>query len=463
LDVAESLMPFPGAAGMRASIALKMGDADDALQKYIKISDADRGLKTKVCSSMCALYSDTLSTQDVARLHTDVFNFVGKAARRPDSFTNDLDPHRRLRIGLVTGDFHHQHPVNIFMQPMLKRLNRDNFEVTVYFTGRSYDEQTRLAKRRVERWQDCASWSDAQLAERIEGDAIDVLVDLAGHTSTNRLGVFALRAAPVQASFLGYPHSTGLPSMDWLFGDETVSPEEHLSLFSEKLALFPECVFCWAPENQYPLPAPRARNAPLVFGSFNNANKISPGTIELWSRILLLIPGSRLLLKAPTLKDHMVRDVFAGRFERNGVSPDRLELRGPSALDEMMREYGDMDIALDPLPYNGGTTTMQALWMGVPVLTRTGGNFAQRMGTSFLKTLGRQDLIASNEDGYVAAAERLAGRLDEIRAGREQLRSEMLASKVCAIDEYVCHFEALLRKMWQARCAGEEPRVLKLS
>lgn len=176
--------------------------------------------------------------------------------------------------------------------------------------------------------------------------------------------------------------------MDWLIGDAVVSPAEHGHLFSEGIAQLPDSVFCWAPVDDHPLPAPRASDAPLVLGSFNNAMKLSPKTIALWSRVLHALPDSQLLLKAPSLRDEAVQSRFAALFAEHGIGRERLRLRGPSGLAEMMQEYGDMDIALDPTPYNGGTTTLQALWMGVPVVCLSGDNFVSRMGVSFCAPWG---------------------------------------------------------------------------
>jgi predicted O-linked N-acetylglucosamine transferase (SPINDLY family) len=272
--------------------------------------------------------------------------------------------------------------------------------------------------------------------------------------------VFALRAAPVQATFLGYPHSTGLSRIDWLIGDATVSPAGHGALFSEGVAQLPHSVFCWAPGEEYPLPPARGREAPVVFGSFNNAMKLSPRTIALWSRVLLAVPGAMLLLKAPSLADAEVRQRYTALFAAQGVGAERLVLRGPSGLADMMQEYGDIDIALDPTPYNGGTTTLQALWMGVPVVALEGGNFVGRMGASFLRTLGRPDWVAGDEDGYVAIAVALAGEATGLRAGRAGLRARMAASPLCDIDGYAAGFEALLRRMWHGWCSGAAPGLL---
>jgi predicted O-linked N-acetylglucosamine transferase (SPINDLY family) len=320
-----------------------------------------------------------------------------------------------------------------------------------------------MARACSDRWTSAQALDDTALQRAIVDDGIDILVDLAGHCSTHRLGVFARRAAPVQATFLGYPHSTGLAAMDWLIGDAVVSPSAHAHLFSEAVAQLPGSVFCWAPVDHYPLPAPRPAGAPLVFGSFNNILKLSPTTVAMWAKILHAVPDAVLLLKSASLDDAGVRNRFAGLFGAHGISAERLLLRGPARLDLMMQEYGDVDIALDPTPYNGGTTTLQALWMGVPVVTLEGHNFVSRMGASFLRTLGRPEWVAASEAGYVATAVALARERRALRAGRAALRAQMLASPVSDIDTYTSHFESVLRGMWQSWCEGDGRRLLPAS
>ncbi|MGZ8158304.1 MAG: O-linked N-acetylglucosamine transferase family protein [Methylobacter sp.] len=198
----------------------------------------------------------------------------------------------------------------------------------------------------------------------------------------------------------------------------------------------------------------------MVFGSFNNAMKLSPRTIALWANVLRAVPGAMLLLKAPSLRDEAVQARFADLFAEQGVGRERLVFRGPSGLEEMMSEYGDIDIALDPTPYNGGTTTLQALWMGVPVVALTGGNFVGRMGTSFMTTLGRPGWVAADEDGYVEAAVGLSRNCAALRSGHALLREQMAASPLCNIKAYVAHMETLFCQMWAVHCDGDRSRVI---
>ncbi len=452
---AEAIAPQPGAQSMRASVAGRLGDADTALALYRELAEAE-GPNSKMRSSaaMSSLYSDRLSAQEVADLHRSLFAAWGQGARARASFSNSRVPDRPLKVGLVTADFHHQHPVNLFMQPLLSRFDASAMALTVYFTGVSYDDQTRLARKRVSRWVECATLSDAQLAQRIEREGIDVLIDLAGHTSMNRMGLFGQRAAPVQMSYLGYPCSTGVPNIDWLLADAVVAPAGSESLFSEGLIRLPGTVFCFHPEVEYPYPGydERSLQRPLTFGSFNNAPKLTPRTVALWARVLQAVPQSRLVLKAPSFKDPGAIASFQRRFSAHGIDLARVEFRGPVGLTDMMAEYADIDIALDPVPYNGGTTTLQALWMGVPVVVQAGHNFVSRMGASFMTALGLADWVAQDDDGYVAVAAAMARDRVALLDLKRDLRARQMRSPAWNVDQHACAVQDAIRFAWRSWC-----------
>ena len=452
LAQAEALAPQPGAASLRASVAGSMGQADTALAMYKDLAVA-QGLQSSFASNaaMSSLYSDSLSAQAVADLHRQLFAPWGESARAASSFKNERSVARRLRLGLVSADFHHQHPVNIFMQPVLARLDPQQWEVSVYFTGVSHDEQTHLARQRVAHWVDVSTWNDGQLARRIEEDQIDILLDLAGHTSLQRMALFGRRAAPVQATFLGYPGSTGVPNIDWIVADAVVAPPGSEPLFSERVMRLPNTVFCFAPEADYPYPQYTAAHAqrPLTLGSFNNVPKLTPHTIALWSRVLKALPDARLLLKAPSFKDAGAVRSFVQRFAEQGVGAERLEFRGPVGLSDMMAEYADVDIALDPVPYNGGTTTLQAMWMGVPVVVKAGNNFVSRMGASFMTAAGLPEWVAPDDDAYVRIAVQMAQDRQALLTLKQGLRARLQAQPAWDIDRYTQDFAQALRNMWR--------------
>lgn len=456
LEQAEALAPQPGAKSMRASVAGRMGDADQALALYSELAQ-EEGPESAMGSSaaMSSLYSDSLTALQVAELHRSLFAGLGQGARAAQSFANAREQGKRIKLGLLSADFHHQHPVNIFMQPVLARLDRSQFEVTIYNVGVAHDDQTQLARSRADHWVQATTWTRAQLTQGIRGDGIDVLIDLAGHTSHNRLVMLSQRVAPVQVSFLGYPGSTGVPNIDWLLADPVVVPPEHDALCTERVYRLPHAVFCYAPEANYPFPVYGAAQAqrPLTFGSFNNVPKLTPRTIELWAKVLARVPGSRLLLKAPSFRDESAVRIFRERFVALGVDAKRIEFRGPVGLNDMMAEYADVDIALDPVPYNGGTTTLQAMWMGVPVVVKEGQNFVSRMGASFMAAAGLPEWVAADDDAYVAIAQRMAANRAALLQLKQGLRQRLQAAPAWDVEAYTRDFERALRTMWADHCA----------
>jgi predicted O-linked N-acetylglucosamine transferase (SPINDLY family) len=443
LQKAEALAPMPGARSLRGAVAGKVGDADAALALYTELA-REEGVGSTYASSaaMSSLYSDALSAQAVADLHRELFEPWGKGARARESFVRKPREGRRLKLGIVSADFHHQHPVNIFMQPVLRELDISQFELFMYFVGDSHDEQTALARTRVEHWVEVGTLNTTQLAKRIDADEIDVLLDMAGHTSQHRMQLFAQRAAPVQMTYLGYPGSTGVPNMDYLLGDVIVTPEGCESLYTEQVLRLPGTVFCFAPEDDYPSPKFDAAVAKrsLTFGSFNNVPKLTPHTLKLWARVLAEVPDSRLVLKAPSFSDEAAKRIFAERLEALGVDLSRVEFRGPVGLTDMMAEYADIDIALDPVPYNGGTTSLQAMWMGVPVLTQMGAHFVSRMGASFMTAAGLPEWVAKDDDDYVAIAKKMASDRKALLSLKKGLRKQLQKNQAWDV---VLHTRAL--------------------
>jgi predicted O-linked N-acetylglucosamine transferase (SPINDLY family) len=432
---------------LKLSLLAKSGYAEDYFCEIQKIYQANKPINSRMVSSilMTALYLDELSAFEISTLHSQLCSEVEMSnSSGLQKLKKRKSQSGRLRIAYITGDLYRQHPVNIFMLPLLEEQKNSDLEVYIYNTGMMYDSYTKRAKQCANKWINASDMDDVTLRASILEDEVDILIDLAGHTSTHRLGVFLSRAAPVQVSFLGYPHSTGLRCIDYLIGDHVVSPVDHQHLFTENLLQLKSSVFCWAPVDDYPLQEQKKGGA-IVFGSFNNALKLSPRTISLWSRILKEIPSSRLLLKAPSFAGKEVCEIYRKKFEFQGITSERIEFRGPSELSLMMQEYHDIDIALDPISYNGGTTSLQAMWMGVPLISLCGESFHNRMGASFLKTLNKTEWVAQDEDAYVAIAKRLAGDIANQSITRADLRAQMKDSQLCDIKQYARNFEELLR------------------
>lgn len=449
---------------VRGAIAGRLGNPDAAIAHYQNLLAAgDEAIKSSI--AMSSLYSDKQSVDEVAALHRSLFADWGGNARSPSSFANPLVADRPLRIGMVSRDLHRQHPVNIFLQPMLAEWDQQAFPLTIYFTGNTRDDQTaraqRLVSERGRQWREVHPDKLASLPGMVESDGIDILIDLAGHTSAAQMQLFAKRMAPVQASYLGYPGSTGVPKIDWLFGDEIVTPPGHDPLYSERVARLPGTVFCFAPLDTYPEPVwpGGLGDRPLTFGSFNNIPKLTARTIGLWAAILRELPDSRLLLKAASFQDRGAIERYRGLFEAEGVAAGRLLFRGPSGLADMMQEYTEIDIALDPLPYNGGTTTLQAMWMGVPVVTLMGQHFVSRMGASFMTAAGLPDWVAASDSDYVRIAVSKASDRAALAALKQNLRATLESRAAWDIQRFTRNFQNHLAEIWCNHVQAMPPSV----
>jgi predicted O-linked N-acetylglucosamine transferase (SPINDLY family) len=433
-----------------AKIANSMGDIETAIHHQSAMVDADIA-HARSGLSMSILYSSSYSAGEIAEKHRALFAPLGEDARQPGDFPNDRTSDRPLKIGLVTADLHRQHPVNLFMQPMLARWPEDEMPLTVYFTGNSYDSETRLARSRVGRWREI---THDTLAAQVAADEIDILIDLAGHTSYNTMRCFAQRMAPVQATYLGYPGSTGVPSIDWIFTDPVVAPLSNADQFSEKIKHLPNTVFCFAPEANHPMPdLSDTLKRPLTFGSFNNVPKLTDDTIALWARVMQAVEGSQIILKAPSFQDASVSARYREMFAALGIANDRVILRGPVALDLMMQEYRDVDIGLDPIYYNGGTTTLQAMWMGVPILTLEGDKFASRMSTSFMQAADLPQFVAKDEEDFIAKAQAASADRQALLELRQGLRAHLLQRPGWDVDRHTSDFVTALREIWVEACA----------
>ncbi|HEY8606811.1 MAG TPA: tetratricopeptide repeat protein [Noviherbaspirillum sp.] len=369
----------------------------------------------------------------------------------------DRTADRPLRIGYVSGDFG-THPVGFLIRDVLPNHDRDRFHVTCYSMMRASDPVTEAIRASADEWVEALFMSDEALTQRILDDRIDILVDLSGHTAYNRLPVFARKPAPVQASWIGYFHSTGLRRIDYFITDPHTTPADTRQVFSETPVWLPHTRFCYAPPAYAPgvAPTPALAGEGITFGTFNRIDKLVDPVIAAWVRILNRLPASRLLLKAGSLENDSTCEALTRRFEAAGLDRSRLELRGPSPHPEMLAEYADIDIALDPFPFNGGMTTLEALWMGVPVVTLAGESVVGRQSTAALANLDLRALVFDDVDAYVDGAVALASDIDRLSALRASLRDRMARSPICQPARFTHDLETLYRAMWQAWCRGEK-------
>jgi predicted O-linked N-acetylglucosamine transferase (SPINDLY family)/predicted SAM-dependent methyltransferase len=363
---------------------------------------------------------------------------------------------RRLRVGYVSPDFR-SHVVACFIEPILARHDRSRVEVFCYYNHRWEDAVTERLRGLAEHWVECVHLSDEELAERVRADRIDILVDLAGHTGDNRLPVFAAKPAPVQVSYLGYPNTTGLAAMDYRLTDLHADPPGQAERLSTERLLRPwPTYFCYRPPNVCPDPGPLPSRATghITFGCFNNLPKMSPSFLDAAARVLAAVAGSRLVLKSGALRVPHVADRFREHFARAGIDSSRVDLRGwEPTVQSHLAAYRDIDIALDSFPYNGATTTCEALWMGVPVVTLAGDRHAGRMGASLLNAVGLGELVARSVDEYVAVSAALAADRSRLEALRHELRGRMRASPLMDEEGFTRALERCYVEIWQAKLA----------
>jgi predicted O-linked N-acetylglucosamine transferase (SPINDLY family) len=434
------------------------GDPKQAMEIYASLSDpvtSHMGMASNVLFEMN--YLPEYSRAEAFQRHLAWARKYEAPIAAPAQFDNrSRDPQRKLKIGYVSADFC-AHPVGFLLRDVVRMHNKDNFEFHCFSVGVKKDDITADIAAAVNAWSDVVFETPQELADRIREAEVDVLVDLSGHTGNHRLLAFAQRPAPVQATWIGYFNTTGMSSVDYFITDPHTSPAASGQLFSEHALHLPHTRFCFSapPYAGEVAPAPVLKNGYVTFGSFNRLPKVTPQVLDAWAQILLAVPSSRLILKAAALADENVCQQFIERFAQRGIDAARLDLRGSSVHIEMLEEYGHLDIALDPFPFNGGMTTMEALWMGVPVVTLEGDTVVSRQTYSALANIGLADeLVFSSIAAYVTGAIALATDISRMADLRTQLRPRMAASPLCQSEAFTRDLEALYRRMWHAWCAS---------
>lgn len=371
------------------------------------------------------------------------------------------NPNRTIRLGIVSGDLR-RHSVSYFVEGLLRNLDPRKIEIWVYYTYHGEDYRSAELKPLVHKWRQVFSSSDSDIADRIAGDAIDILFDLSGHTGHGRLAVFAMKPAPIQVSWIGYPNTTGLETMDFRITDALADPPGESDRYcSESLLRLPGCFLSYTPPNEAPsvAPPPHLAQGIIAFGSFNAISKIGTETISLWSKVLAEVPGSILILKAA---DAFNREERCNRVLRSmesaGIDPKRIRLLPwEPDVGRHLALYDQIDICLDTIPYNGTTTTCEALWMGVPVVCMEGDRHAARVGASLLSAAGLPELVARNADEFVNISSTLAadsGRLCELR---RTMRERLIHSTLLDARRASRDLEVVLREIWQNWCGRQNP------
>lgn len=443
----------PNAYSLWASILSDQGlmqESLEQLRRAIHLAPQQQDLRSR--DLFGCNFDDEMGAEELYRKHLDFGSSLEQAV--PIRFHKHLgipDAQRRLRIAFVSGDFY-VHPVALFLIPVLERLDRGAFEIFCYSCTERRDHVTEHIRAISDEWVESATWSASQLAQTIHADAIDILVDLSGHTGASRLAVFCERPAPVQVTWLGYLNTTGLSRVDYRICDMRTDPPESSRHHSEILLHLPDSQWCYRPflEIESASIAPWERNGYITFGSFNHASKVTPAMCGRWAQILERVPEARLLICNVSSETKKAAILESMRF--SAVSADRISFEPRTDLAHYYMIYNRVDIALDTYPYGGGTTTLDALWMGVPVVTAIGPLPVSRSAASIMSALGLTPWIADSVGDYVRACVEKAADVESIAELRRSLRARLVASPLMDEPRFVLNLQAALRRIWVDYC-----------
>ncbi|MBM3572961.1 MAG: hypothetical protein FJX52_11500 [Alphaproteobacteria bacterium] len=434
----------------------RVGEGVDRLRHAAALAPDDRGTLRDLILSLNLLENADPSDQLAQRRLFDR-RFMAPLAPANPGHANPRQPDRRLRLGYVTGEFIRAHTACDMLIPLFAGHDSDTVELHVYtdVPQERADAVTQRVRAMIPGWHPTEGLSDAAVADQVRADGIDVLIDAIGFSDTCRLGVFAHRPAPLQVS-MTLMGGSGMAAVPYVITDRWMSPDDRAGDYSETFIHVPS-LYLYRPMLDLPAPAPPPALARghVTFGCFNQLAKISPGTVAVWARVLTAVPGSRLLLKALALDDADICRGYLDQFAAHGIAPDRVVLRAWAGdFLQHIAAYDDIDIGLDPLPYGGGTTTREALWMGVPVVTLPGPTAVQRYGISILRVIGLEQGIAIDADDYVARAAAWARDLAGLANLRAALRARIEGSPLCDGRLFAGTLEAALRDLWRQFCAA---------
>ncbi|MCB2183416.1 MAG: tetratricopeptide repeat protein [Desulfobulbaceae bacterium] len=428
----------------------ELGLFDEAIDSYRKALAINPNDSEAHSSLIFALnYHPDVSPEDIYKESVSWSKHHSRQRNDNETTTEKRASKRLLRIGYVSPDFYH-HPVGRFLLPVLQEHDRSAFEIFCYSNTSKNDAWTEKIRANCDHWFDITSKTDDATCKQITEDRIDLLIDLAGHSGGNRLGIFSGRAAPVQANWLGYVNTTGLAAMDYRITDDIVDPpgssENH---YTESLIRLPDGFFCFSPPEQSPkiVEPPAQKTGMVTFGSTNNISKLNSNVISLWSQILVSIPKSRLLIRSKACTDAAVRKNLLAQFCRRGVAAHCIEFLQGTTFDNYLRAYNEIDICLDTFPHNGHTVSCDALWMGCPIITLRGNRYAGRMGADLLSRLDLAELIAETEKQYIDIATALAGDLNRLAMLRSEIRPRFLHSSLCDAKRFTHSLETAFQKI----------------
>ena len=459
---AIALNPSASEPHVNLGLALKdLGQLDESVAAYRRAIALKPG---------CAvIHSDLILTlhyhpgQNAGSIAEELrrFNLQRAQPLRKNVWKNSTDrnPDRPLRIGYVSPDFR-DHPVGRNLLPLFRHHDRQRFEITGYAQVPLPDAMTRQFEQNADDWRMISGLSDEQVAGQIQSDQIDILVDLALHTGGNRLLVFARKPAPIQVTFGGYPGGTGLDAFDYRLTDPYLDPPgQHEDWYVEKSLRLPKSFWCYDPQameapTEPVNPLPALQNGFITFGCLNSFFKVNDAVLDLWAAVMRQTPTSRLALLCPA---GTARQLTEEKFQHHQIAPERLEWIERSPRMNYLQTYRRIDLGLDSFPYNGHTTSLDSLWMGVPVVTLVGTTAVGRAGLSQLSNLGLTDLIATTPDQFIQIASGVANNVPRLSNLRQTLRQRMLNSPLCDADQFTRGIESAYRQMWRAWCETSKP------
>jgi len=452
IEVAPNFAGAYSALGSALREAGRIGEAIAAFRKAVDLKPNFREAHSNLVYAM-HFDPDTDPQANFAEHLRWAAKFAEPLRQTIQPHSNDRNPDRRLRIGYVSPDLMN-HVVGSFMEPILEQHDHSRYEIFCYSDVAAPDDLTQRLMRHADVWRQTASLSDEQLAQQIREDRIDVLIDLTLHMRRNRLTVFARKPAPVQITHLAYCATSGMSAMDWCITDPHMSPPGmNDQWFTEELLRLPESYWCYRPSATSPPvgPLPALQNGYVTFGSLNTFAKVNSRVIELWKEVLDAVPNSRLMVHA-TMGDAnaAARKVFTDA----GIAPDRLTLVGRAQRDQYLDLYNRIDIALDPFPYGGGTTSLDALWMGVPLVTLAGQTALSRTGVTLLWNLDLTHLVAESPQQYVQIAASLAADVTTLAELRASFRERLSQSVLMDANRYTRNLEEVYRAAWEQWCAA---------
>ena len=446
---------------------IRAGDPLAACKAFQTILDQEKRSSDYVFSNwlLASQYLDELSAKEIFARHQHWETVHGcENPRDRFDFQNDVTADRPLRVGFVSSDLY-SHSIFFFLQGLLSGHERSGFEF-IFFSDlneKAEDDRSAILRALSDDWIRIKRKGDNLVSQIIEDARIDILIDLAGHTGGNRLSMFSSRTAPVQATWLGYAGTTGLTNIDYRIVDEVSDPTPDADkLATETLIRLPGSFLCYQPLADWlELPFKQELSPDkIVFGTFNEAPKFSPSAVRLWCEILRRIPEAELVFKCRPFGEDKTREFMMDHFREHGVDESRVRMIGfiPSSSSHL-GTYNEMDIALDPFPYNGTTTSCEALWMGVPFITREGDRHCARVGMSLLKSVGLDEWIAKSDEEYVEKAVFFAQNRDRLLGIKLNLRQQMKDSALCDSNAFSRHFCHALREMWVTWCREKHQRV----